>query len=225
MVDESVYARKFTQPYLAPGPQIWGPRTVSSAHEEALLAYGEYGIFTLMWRPADYDAGLVGKCSVCFTGPKAQQAAAFNQPTKRECPSCYGTTFEGGYRAQIIRPMIMSDRATVVADQREGTTETDTIQFETTSDFTFTLGDYVIRFDNTRFQCETKAEVVIRTGFDSPTSAESLSSMAVAHKEAETSVAFLLPPADPSPLVDLMGPFHVQDPGAFNVEIRPGGYL
>lgn len=223
--DAASFARKFSQPMLAQRPQNWASRLLGSSHEEALFAYGEYGIFTLMWRPEDYANGLVDHCPVCFEGTKGRQAAAWQQPTKRECPNCFGTTFEGGYRAQIVRPMLMSDRQTVVADMREGTTETDTMQFETTSDFTFTLGDYVIRADNTRYQCDTKPEIVVRTGFDDPQSHESLNSAATAHLEAKTSVAYLIPPTDPSPLLDIEGPFTVSDVETLNLTIRPGGYL
>lgn len=224
-MDQAFLTRKFTQPMMAEPPQDSASRLIVAAHEEALYAYGEFAIFSLMWRPADFADGLVGHCTTCFAGQKARQAAAFQQPTKRECPDCFGTTFEGGVRAQIIRPMLMSDRNTVIADQREGTTETDTMQFETTSDFTFTLGDYVFRDDGSRYQCETKAENVVRTGFDAPQSSESVSGMAVAHLEAETAVAYLIPPADPGALLGAKGPFTINNTEAMNLLIRDNGYL
>jgi hypothetical protein len=228
-VDLASFARKFSQPLMAQRPQDWASHTLAASHEDAIGTFGEFAIFTLMWRPTDFRDGLVGHCTTCFAGARSRQAEAFQQPEKRNCPDCFGTTFEGGYRAQIIRPVIVSDRATVVAEGKEGTTETDTIQFETTGDFSFTLGDYLTRFDNTRYQVETKTEVVVQTGFEPSIKAESLNSMAIAHLEEETSVAHMIPPTDPvvvAALLSKQGPFYIQDIEQMNITIRvPHGYL
>ncbi len=217
-------ARKFTQPIRTSVQQPYARYGVGSSHEEALDSFGEFGIFTLMWRQPDFDKGLVDRCPPCWNGVHSQQAKAFRQPQERECPACFGTTFEGGYRAQIIRPLLVSDRADVISEEERGVMTTDTLQFETTSDFTLTLGDYLFRFDNTRYQCEQNTELVMRTGFGSPFAAESLQGLATAHLEAPTSVAYKIPPADTS-MLTTAGGFNMADLDSLNVLVRPGGYI
>lgn len=224
-------ARKASQPYRAQPPQDYAADTIETTHEEALLSFGELGLFTLMWRPNDQERGLVGTCTTCSgnTGSIAdRQAKAFQQPTKRECVDCYGTTFEGGYRAQIIRPMLMADRDSEVEDVRQGSLTRDSISFETTSDFYFHRGDYVFRADNTRFQTEEKNEAIIRTGFEFPERRDALTGITVAHLEEPTTVAYLIPPTAQQLAVVLRG----HGPGTINAAdisaldvLRTNGYL
>lgn len=219
--------RKDSQPIRTGPGQPWASDLVESSHAEALYAFGEYVIFTLMWRPKDFEMGLVGRCQTCFVGAASRQAAAFQQPTKRECPDCYGTTYEGGFRAQIIRPAILADRNQEVSEENRGVVVTDTIQMETTSDFRLHKGDYVFRGDNTRFQTEEKNEAVVRTGFGAPLTSDSSAGTTTAHREETTSVAFLIPPVNPQVLLALIGvrggPV-VPDLDAYST-IRPNGYL
>lgn len=220
-------ARKPSQPYRTSGYQPWAAHLVEAQHEEALYLVGELVLFTLMWRPADYEAGRVDRCSVCFNGVKSRQAAAFEQPTKRECPKCFGTTFEGGFRAQIVRPALFADRNSEMRDEARGTVVTDTIRIETTGDFTLHKDDYVFRADNTRFQAEEKNEDVMRSGFGNPASGDSLAGSTTLHMEETTSVAFLIPPTTPQALRALLGhygPFLVEDLTASDI-VAPGGYV
>jgi len=220
-------ARKPSQPYRSSGYQPWAANLVESQHEEALYAVGELALFTLMWRPVDFEAGRVDRCSVCFSGTKARQAAAFEQPTKRECPNCFGTTFEGGYRAQIIRPSLFADRNSEMRDEARGTVVSDTIRIETTGDFILHKDDYVFRADNTRFQAEEKTEDVMRPGFGTPAIADSLAGTSTLHREETTSVAFLIPPTSVQGLRSLLGhygPFIVEEITAADI-VAPGGYV
>lgn len=220
-------SRKPGQPYDAHVHQDWASNVLEAQHEEALYAYGELALFTMMWRPADFEAGLVGRCTVCFGGATSRQAAAFQQPAQRECPSCYGTTYEGGFRAQIIRPALMADRNSEVTDQARGVVVTDTIAFETTADFTLHKGDYVFRFDNSRFQVEEKSEAVVRPGFGPPLSPDSFAGASTAHKEETTSVAYRILPTDPMTLATMLsyrGPLRVGDLSVNDV-IRTRGYI
>lgn len=221
--------RKDSQPIRTGPGQPWASDLVESSHAEALYAFGEYVIFTLMWRPKDFEMGLVGRCQTCFVGTASRQAAAFQQPTKRECPDCYGTTYEGGFRAQIIRPALLADRNQEVSEENRGVVVTDTIQMETTSDFRLHKGDYVFRGDNTRFQTEEKNEAVVRTGFGAPLTSDSSAGTTTAHREETTSVAFLIPPLNPTPVLAGLTPALGTAPLAADLDqystIRPHGYL
>lgn len=219
--------RKASQPYRTKVPQDWEGNFIENAHEEALYAYGEYCLFTLMWHIEDYDAGLVGHCQTCYNTTSSRQAEAFNQPTQRRCPDCFGTTFEGGFRAQIIRPALLTDRDQEIDETQQGVVATDTITLETTSDFTFHLGDYIFRFDNTRFQAEEKNEAIVRTGFSPPWAPNSFAGATTAHLEMATAVAYLIPPTDPNVLAALLGTRGgqtVPDLDAYTT-LRPNGYL
>ena len=220
-------SRKASQPYRAQTHQPWGSDIIEASHEEALYTFGELCLFTLMWRPADFDAGLVGHCPVCYAGSQSRQAAAFGQATKRECLSCYGTTYEGGFRAQIIRPALLADRNHETNDDARGVTTVDSVMMETTGDFILRKGDYLFRYDNTRWQAEEKKEAVVRPGFGPPQAADSFSGTTSLHREEETTVAFRIPPVTPQILQTLLGTvggFVVDDIRAKD-QIAAGGYV
>lgn len=219
-------SRKDGQPFRTERVMEWAGDQVQGSHDEALYAFGELALFTLMWRTMDFKDGLVDRCSTCFEGPASRAAAAFKQPSVNECPDCFGSTFEGGFRAQIVRPTIVADRDAEVTDQARGVVRLDTLRFETTSDFTLHKGDYIFRYDNTRFQCEEKDEGVVRTGFGPPNRADSFVGSSTGHLEEETSVAYRIPP-DPATLdamLDIDGSFTVSVITALDV-VRPGGYI
>lgn len=182
-------ARKL--PWLVPQVQPWTNVWVIDQHVEALYLLGEPALFTMMWRVQDYEAGLVDHCSSCYT----RSAQAFDQPARKKCPVCFGTTFEGGIRGQIIRPAIFNDRNVELTDTIRGTLSIDTLQVETTPDFVFTKGDYVFRADGTRYQGEEKGEGVLRTGFAHPNSSDAFrGTIPSVRLEDPTSVAYTLPP-------------------------------
>lgn len=184
-----------SQPYRIPRTQQWASDWVTNNHMEALWLYGEPCLFTLMWRAIDYEAGLVGRCSYCYVDDRG--AKAFDQPpSKKGCLYCYGTTFEGGFRAQVIRPTLFSDRNTDTSDTPEGTTVRDSLQVETTPDFAFLRGDYIFRADGSRYQGEEKGEGIIRTGYGLPEMQNSFrGTIPVSRLEDPTSVAFIIPPS------------------------------
>lgn len=220
-------SRKETQPYAAAAQQDWATHRLDAQHEEALLAFGELALFTLMWRPIDFEEGRVDRCPTCFGGDKARYAAAFEQPVKKECPDCFGTTFEGGFRAQIIRPAIFANRNQEMHDGARGTSVTDSIRVEITGDFHLRKDDYIIRFDNSRFQVEERLEDVPRDGFGPALAGDSVAGSTTAHREEETSVAFLIPPRSALNLRTMLGrpgPFIIEDLAASDI-LAGGGYL
>lgn len=220
-------ARKTSQPIRPWEYQTWASDVVETSHNEALFAFGELAIFTLLWRPFDFDAGLVARCSRCFGGTASRHAAAFGQPTQNECPVCFGTTFEGGVRAQILRPTIFADRNDETRDEARGTVTSDTLQMETTADFTMNKGDVVIRFDNTRWQAEAKGENVIRDGFGPVQTKDGFSGLTTIRLDDPTTVSYLIPPTDPDFIKTLLSTFGgslMPDLNLFSY-VAPNGYV
>lgn len=167
-------------------------------------------MFCLMWSVEDYQAGRVRRCPRCWSRDDAdyvEQAIAetYKQAEEAKCPQCYGTTFEGGYRAQIIRPAIFSDTDEDQQKQARGVMNPQDLSVESTTDFRVRSGDYVFRATGDRYQLRVPNRVTLRTGFAVPHQ----SSMAVgynharANQEDRTSVAYLIPPT-PDSLADLL---------------------
>jgi hypothetical protein len=190
-----------TQPYWLREPQNWAVEQERMRHAQAIFALGEWAMFFLMWQVLDYEAGLVGRCTVCYPSGNALAKASadvYNQPTRNKCPSCFGTTFEGGYRARIIRPVIFGDTDEDERVNKRGTTHPDDVAVETTWDFRVFAGDFVVRPDNSRWQLSAPTRVTLRSGFEYPDQKRtSLTYNNIrAMYEEPTTVAYTLPPTD-----------------------------
>src|SRR5258708_66990 len=94
--------------YQLPDPRSYAVEQERMRHNQALYAYGEYAMFALMWTIRDLEHGRVQRCSRCFedVGLNDRIADTYKQANLRLCPVCFGTSFEGGYRALIIRPSL-----------------------------------------------------------------------------------------------------------------------
>lgn len=165
-------------------------------HEEALWRFGEYTIFVLMWTLADLNAGRTTRCTTCFTSNDITEV--YNQPTKRRCPDCYGTTFEGGYRARIVRPGIWEASDTESDESRRGQINTGSATVQTTMDFHWHSGDYAIRADNSRWQVGSLQSELLDTGFEPSTARTALAYTVRATLEDPSSVAYDIPPTSPA---------------------------
>lgn len=164
------------------------------SHDAALFKFGEWAMFVLMWRPQDEVAGRVTRCSICYEG-EGRAARAYKQGAREKCPSCFGTTFEGGYRARVIRPALFTDHVRDSSDGPRGALATDSLTVDTTSDFTFHHGDYIFRAGNGRYQAEEKGVVTIRSGFGNPDDLRSVAgTIAVSRLEDPASVVWMIPP-------------------------------
>lgn len=218
--------RKPDQPFSAAPLQTWSAQQVRTQQEEALYAFGELCLFTLMWRSFDFDAGLVDHCATCYYGNENRQARAWQQPTRNECPDCFGTTFAGGFRAQIIRPTLISDRNPEVLDESRGETISETLSLETTGDFTMHQGDYVFRFDDTRYQAEEKRSGAIRPGFAPNRIQDAIAAQTSVHREPPNGRAYLIPPTAAAlvSMLGVAGPFLVSSLTASDY-LAPNGYL
>lgn len=185
-------------PFYIRANQDWAVEQERYRHDQSMLLMGEPAMFALMWKVEDYLAGLVQHCQTCYAGDDARAAAVFSQPTKNRCPDCLGTSFEGGIRAKIIRPAIFTDTDDQELPGEHGVIHPQNILVESTSDFRFRNGDYVIRWDNSRWQLASPSRVTIRTGFAHPSQATAATAYtpAPASLEDKTSVAYMIPPVD-----------------------------
>lgn len=221
-------ARNPQQPVWAYPTQDWAGASIENSHTEALYAYGEFALFTLMWTVSDFEAGLVGKCPTCFVGDRG--AVAFGQSPDPKCPDCYGTTFDGGFRAQIIRASIVVHSTPEREQGIRGQTTIDNINLESTTDFTMHHGDYVFRADEARYQTSEKTEDSVHDGFSiMDTQNPYVANIAEAKLEDPTSVAYAIPivvgggSATLPSLLDRSN-FGVHTAVAPDV-LRPNGYL
>ncbi len=191
------------QPWLLRSQEKWANDLVVASHMEALYTYGEPCIFTLMWRAQDHDDGLVELCSQCM----GRSALAFQQSERSKCPNCYGTTFEGGIKRQVIRPALFNDRNVEMTDTNKGTVSIDTLMVETTPDFAFRKGDFIFRYSGERYQGEEKGEGVVRTGYGNPDPEDSFrGTIPSVRLEDLTSIAHTIPPFLPEIKTLLDGP-------------------
>lgn len=190
------------QPYHAWDRQDWAIEQERQRHADALYRLGEYSVFVMMWTLIDFKAGLVGRCTRCYSTPNSVQSrvsAVYNQPTQNKCPDCFGTTFEGGVRAKIVRPAIWTDTDETEKQDRRGSVHPEQSSVESTWDFRMHQGDYVIRADNSRWRLpESPSRVTLRSGFAHPDQVDASITYdrIQARYEEKTTVAYMLPPTD-----------------------------
>lgn len=194
-------------PYWLTRDQQWAREQVEESHLEALYALGEYSMFVLLWHSMDFEAGLVDRCARCYLAA-GRIAEAFGQGTDARCPDCFGTTFEGGYRARIIRPGIWTDASTNTSRTPRGEVVSDTMTVETTSDFVLRHGDFIFRAGGLRYQSSETDGAWVRSGFDVPDDIKAVASVMheVKLEDDRASVAFDIPPTDDDLSVILRAP-------------------
>ena len=181
-------------------------------HVQALWQYGELAVFALMWTTLDFQAGLVGRCLRCFAPAGAsaedQISAAYGQGSQYKCTDCFGTQFEGGFRALIVRPAIFTDMDKNQSKTAKGVMNSGQLGIETTPDFRVRPGDYCFRATGDRFQLRVPRRTTLRTGFASAwQQAQAIDYNVVsASLEEATSVAYLIPPG-PATLVTVLGTY------------------
>lgn len=198
----TAYHMDHHQPYYVRQPQRWAVDQERQRHSQALYMYGEYTMFCLMWHLEDFENGLVGRCTQCAS---SRIATAYKQPERNLCPNCFGTTFDGGYKALIVRPAIFSDTDEGQQFQARGVVQSDDLDMESTPDFRVRSGDYCFRSTGHRFYLRVPQRVTLRTGFATPYQR----AMAVGYNHAHASledhstVSYLIPPKE-SDLVDIL---------------------
>lgn len=216
-------------PFYVRETQNWAIDQERYRHDQALWTLGESAMFVLMWHVEDHQRGYVRRCPRCYENPTLSDAAKiYNQPTQNECPMCYGTSFEGGIRAKIIRPAIFTDSDDQERLDRRGATHPQSVSVETTSDFRYRNNDYVFRADGSRWQLAAPQRVMVRTGFGHPSQADASMGYAptMATLEDRTSVAWKIPPNEDDLRLILSAPsrYPVSQTDLVNGDLIPRGY-
>lgn len=193
------------QPYYVRDVQPWAVVQENQRHDQAMWTLGEHAVFVLMWHVLDFEAGLVQRCTRCYIA-YGKIAEVYKQTAKRDCPDCYGTTFEGGFKAKIVRPALFSDANEEESTDRRGVTHSEAASVESTSDFRIRKGDYCFRADGTRWWLRGAQVTRLRSGFGYPSQANTGLNVNVsqANLEDDSSVAYQIPPTE-SDLTALLG--------------------
>lgn len=183
-------------PYWMPGPEGWARAQVRQHHNEALYRYGEYTMFVLMWRREDFDAGLVTRCTACF-GTYGDIADVFQQPAKERCDTCFGTTYEGGVKARIVRPAIWQESVDDNHRRKQGEVIVNSISVQSTSDFRMRNDDFILRADGTRWSVSNISGDHLVTGFahEGLGLGDVAFNVGTAKRQDEGTVAYDIPPA------------------------------
>lgn len=162
-----------------PGRQPYARATERRSHEEAIFAFGEYALFVLLWNIEDFDAGRVTRCSRCqgLAGDSTEASAivfeTFKATAEDLCPNCLGTTFEGGWKAKIVRPSLWDYREEIWSKTAKGMVLNLSGSVQTTADFLLRDGDVILRGDGTRYRAKSGTPARIHDGFGLPSRADS----------------------------------------------------
>lgn len=193
-------------------------------HDGALDWFGEYAMFVLLWDISDHEAGRVDRCSVCYV-PYGKVAETYKQPAKRECESCFGTTFEGGIKAKIVRPSLWDVNEEDEQQMERGEVVIQTANVQATSDFRLRTDDYILRADGSRWKMRSMSTNALRTGFLSPEFRTEVGwNYGTAHREDESSVVYTIPP-DEATLVAALDVRDIRYPKDFSTLEEVNGPL
>lgn len=181
-------------------PRHWAIEQERQNHADALYHVGEYSMFVLMWSVIDLDAGVVARCSRCWGADASMTdrvGDVYKQPSINRCPVCFGTSFEGGYRAKIVRPAIWADNDETERLDKRGVVHPEAVNIESTWDFRMRQGDYIFRADGSRWRvADSPKRVTLRSGFQHPDQVDTsitYNRVQARYEELDT-VAYSIPP-------------------------------
>jgi len=178
-------------------PQDWAYAQERLRHDQAVDTWGEYTMFVLLWHVWDLQAGLVGHCPTCYLS-QGLIAEVYGQPSQSKCPDCLGPTFEGGYKAKIVRPAMWSNNEEDYKRAARGEVVTQTTSVQSSADFRLRTGDFLLRADNTRWVMRTLSSNELHTGLSVGGPQIVLGyNYGTCAREDESSVAFLIEPTAP----------------------------
>ena len=164
--------------------ELWADTNQQQWHEEALQWYGEKCIVRQLWRAEDAANGLVTYCIDCqdslnpnspTQSVQVRASKVYRQTGNSYCPTCYGTTFTGGFKMTVYHLYMLA------ADSPQVRQKLSTGQFWKENpqvQFSFTprirQGDLVVRIsqwdgdlpiaEDGRFQVSNVIPHSIRTG-------------------------------------------------------------
>lgn len=182
-------------PYYIRESQAWAVEQERRRHNQALWMVGETTMFALMWHIEDFQEGLVERCRTCYDSQGAI-ADVYGQSDQNKCLDCFGTTFDGGFKAIIIRPAIFSDTDEGETFHGRGVIHPNDLAIESTPDFRVRNGDYCFRATGERYYLRVPERITLRTGYGLPTQQD----MAIGYNhsnaqvEDPTAVSYLIPP-------------------------------
>jgi hypothetical protein len=182
-------------PYYIRDTQPWAIEQERRRHNQALWYVGETTMFALMWHIEDFNNGLVGRCRSCYTSQGAI-TEVYGQSDENKCRDCFGTTFDGGFKALIIRPAIFSDTDEGETFHSRGVVHPNDLAIESTPDFRVRNGDYCFRQTGERYYLRVPERITLRTGYSLPTQQDHAIGYNHANAAVEdpTAVAYLIPP-------------------------------
>jgi hypothetical protein len=198
------------QPYHRRQFENWAVEQERQRHLDAIYRLGEHTMFVLMWSPIDAAAGLVNRCPRCNGASNSiasRVGAVYQQPSINKCPVCFGTDFEGGYRAKIVRPALWADNDETEKLDRRGIVHPEAVTIESTWDFRMRQGDYIFRADGSRWRAsDSPHRVTLRTGFLHPGQKDTsiTYNRVPARYEEKDTVAYMIPPTDADTLHALL---------------------
>lgn len=184
----------FLDSYVVPDVKNWEIENERARHDQALYRYGEYAIFVLMWTVQDFEANLVGRCKTCYV-PSEPVSDTWKQPAYFKCPDCLGTSFEGGYKAILVRPSLWEWDEPKLQQDKRGVINTNVATVQTTADFRMQPKDYVIRGDGSRWQIQAMEGTHLDTGFGTQSGIWDATQFTYTNvtREDESSPIYLLP--------------------------------
>lgn len=222
-----------------PDPEQWAVEQSQARHNGVLWRLGEYAMFILLWRVSDLKAGRVRRCPECV-GAMGDIGEVYNQSFKTRCPTCYGTTFEGGYKAKIVRPSLWDFSETTNRVDVQGEVERANTAVQTTHDFAMRTGDYILRADGTRWRVQSLSTNHMRTGFGFPDRDETIVGFnygnVILQDESSNAYAIELPD-ELAHILDITAPREMADfsrfeeirgpllDGSPNASVSTSGYL
>lgn len=177
-------------------PQEHALEVQRANHDQALAIFGEYAMFSLMWNLEDHLKGLVERCSVCWK-VNEKRAAAYGQSSQEDCPNCFGTTFEGGYKARIVRLSLWDHNEKDREESKRGEVQRQTATVQSTHDFRLRSDDYVFRADGSRWRVQQIQSNHLRHGFQMTSNSRTPVAFTYSQviREDESMVAYQIPPA------------------------------
>ena len=192
------------QPYFLKTPDYYVIGQERQRHAEAIMAYGEYAMFCLLWNAIDFNDGLVQHCPNCYSTIDGI-SDTYNQPSISKCPICYGTTFFllsagvdglGGLKARIIRPCLWNPTDESQRLTAQGEIITSVSQVQSISDFRMRTGDVIMKADGTRWRVATHETDSIISGFQAANDVRAMIgyNYGQATREDESMPVFLIPP-------------------------------
>lgn len=184
-------------PYYVREKQDWAIEQERRRHNQALWYVGENTMFVLMWHLDDFKDHLVNRCPTCYES-QGMITEVYAQSDEYKCQDCFGTTFEGGFKAIIVRPAIFSDTDEGETKHSRGVVHPNDLSIDSTPDFRVRTGDYCFRQNGDRFFLRVPERITLRTGFGDP----SQTGTAIAYNHANaavedaSNVSYIIPPSE-----------------------------